>query len=113
MIETRVVDDFTREPADATLKFTVEGIDYEIDLTEENYNTFLTLVNPYVEAGRRVSGKRANPTRYAKVPEEPSGSDRRRELKKVREWANENGFEVSHLGRIPVEVQDAYDLANA
>jgi hypothetical protein len=34
-------------------------------------------------------------------------------LSQVRQWATENGYEVSSRGRIPANIVEAYEEANA
>ncbi|WP_439111984.1 Lsr2 family DNA-binding protein [Gordonia alkanivorans] len=34
------------------------------------------------------------------------------DTKAIREWARENGYDVSDRGRIPADVMDAYAAAN-
>jgi hypothetical protein len=102
------VDDLDGTPiedAGGTVRFSIDGANYEIDLSAANAEKLTEALEKYVSAGRRVrSGGSAAPAAGKK-------SDPQR-LKAIREWAAENGREVSSRGRIPVEVIDAYDAAN-
>src|SRR3954469_5415458 len=89
-------DDLTDEPADTTVNFSLDGGDYEIDLTDTNAEELRKVLGRYVEAGRKVGGKRRrrqSSSPFADV-----------DLKAVRAWAAAKGYEVSNRGRIPAAV---------
>ena len=88
-----------------TISFAFDGKEYTIDLSDENADAFREAVAPYVEAGHRVTGGKSKPAR--KFTSKSSG-----DTKAIREWARENGFEVSDRGRIPADVMEAYAAAN-
>lgn len=89
-----------------TIAFAFEGREYSIDLGEENAEAFRAAMAPYVEAAHRVGSARRKPGR--KGAPKTAGTD----TKAVREWAKENGWEVSDRGRIPADVMAAYAEAN-
>ena len=47
-------DDLTGGPADETVRFSVEGTDYEIDLSAKNAAAFRKQLAPFVEHARKV-----------------------------------------------------------
>lgn len=104
-----LVDDLDGTPIEdggGTVRFSIDGANYEIDLSAANADKLTDALEKYVSAGRRVrSGGSATPAAAGKK------SDPKR-LKAIREWAAENGHEVSSRGRIPTDVIDAYDAAN-
>ncbi|PPH10474.1 Lsr2 family protein [Rathayibacter sp. AY1G1] len=104
-----LVDDLDGSPIEdggGTVRFSIDGANYEIDLSEKNTAQLTQALEKYVSAGRRVrAGGSSTPTVSAKK------SDPQR-LKAIREWANENGHEVSNRGRISAEIVEAYDAAN-
>lgn len=105
------VDDLDGTPVDedgGTVRFSFDGVNYEIDLSTKNAEKFEKALAPYIEAGRKVRGGAASPA-GSSSPAKKSDPQR---LKAIREWANANGHEVSSRGRIPQEVVDAYDAAN-
>lgn len=56
LIETTLVDDLDGvSSADETLRFTVDGASYEIDLTTAHAEEFRAVLNLYVGAARRLS----------------------------------------------------------
>jgi hypothetical protein len=103
-----LVDDLDGSPIEdggGTVRFSIDGANYEIDLSEKNAATLTEALEKFVSAGRRVrSGSSSTPTAAKK-------SDPQR-LKAIREWAAENGHEVSSRGRVPADIVDAYDAAN-
>lgn len=101
-----LVDDVDGSEAAETVTFALDGKTYEIDLNEKNAEKFRDALAPWLGHARRVSGTPGRARRST------SGSSSKGNLKDVREWARENGFEVSERGRIPANVQDAYDAAH-
>jgi len=84
-----------------TIKFAVDGVSYEIDLSDKNAKKFRDAVDVFVASARksgRSTGTRSPGAR-------PSNKE---ELAAIRVWARENGLEVSDRGRISAEIQEAY-----
>ena len=95
-INVVLVDDITMEPASETVQFSMDGISYEIDLSEKNAKKFRAAVAPFMEHARP-----------AKRKSRPSNPDS--DVAKVRLWARENGMHVNERGRIPAVVMEAYN----
>ena len=89
------------------IEFSFDKKDYVIDLTDENAAAFREAMAPYLEAASKVTGARKKGARKASAPRS-SGQD----TKAIREWARNNGFDVSDRGRIPAEIVEAYAAAN-
>lgn len=90
-----------------SISFAFEGREYTIDLSDENAAQFREVMSPYIENGHRVTGARAKPARKAATRSTSSG-----DTKAIREWARENGHDVSDRGRIPADIMEAYAAAN-
>ena len=97
-VQVLLVDDIDGGKADETVQFGLDGVSYEIDLSQER-----------AEAAGRVRrlrrggppGRRARQRRAA-GPGEPAGSGRGDvDVGAVREWARANGHQVSDRGRVP------------
>lgn len=88
------------------MAFSFDGKDYEIDLGDDNAEAFREALAPYIDAGRKVTV--ANRKQPRKSPSKTSSKD----TKAIREWAKENGHNVSDRGRIPADVMAAYHEAN-
>ena len=91
------------------MEFAFDGSTYEIDLSDDNVDKFRESISDYVAAARKVSGRRTGTTGAPKAAPKRGNSE---ELAKVREWAKENGYEVSSRGRISTQVQEAYAAAH-
>lgn len=109
-VTVTLVDDFDGEgPADETVEFSIDGVSYEIDLSVRNAQKLRNEFKPWVEAGRRVGGRRRG------RPAGGSGRGRpgidREQSAAIREWARRNGHKVSTRGRIPAEVIEAFHAA--
>ena len=95
-----VTDDLDGSEGAETVSFAYQGVEYTIDLAEKNQAKLQKALTPYLQAGSRVAGRK----KTAGV----SSAPRRNDLSAVREWARENGHQVSERGRISAEVLDAY-----
>jgi hypothetical protein len=89
-----------------TVLFSLDGIAYEIDLTDDNAAALRDALAPYIAAGRRVS--------RAAAPAAPRARRRsgQQDYTAIRAWAKENGHEVSERGRVPAAVLEAYEAAH-
>ena len=107
---TQLIDDLDGSVIDddgETIRFALDGRDYEIDLSPANAQQLRAAFEPYIRAGRGVSGRATARPRGAR-----SSRSRGSDLAAVRAWANENGYTVGDRGRIPAHIQEAYDAAN-
>nr|HRD13160.1 Lsr2 family protein [Mycobacterium sp.] len=58
-VTVTLVDDFDGEgPADETVEFSIDGVNYEIDLSSKNAQKLRNDLKGWVEASRRVGGRR-------------------------------------------------------
>lgn len=99
-----LIDDLTGDKADETVSFALDGVAYEIDLSEGNAKKFRDEVGGWTEKARRVGGRRARGTSSARS----SANDSAR----IREWAREAGYEVPDRGRISGTIRTAYEEAH-
>lgn len=109
-VMTTYTDDLTGEASEeiSTHTLLVNGAGIEIDLTPENYEELLEKLSPYLNArgARRVRGGTAVKAKARKAS--PGSSD----PGQIRDWARENGYEVSTRGRVPANVREAYEAAH-
>ncbi|MFN2477954.1 MAG: Lsr2 family protein [Pseudonocardiaceae bacterium] len=109
-----LVDDLTGEAAEdiSTVEFAVDGITYELDLTDDNSAKLRDALAPYARAGRKISGRRRGGTRPGHIRSTGGGAGYNREtLKSIRAWARNNGHSVSDRGRLSAEVLQAWQTA--
>lgn len=109
-VTVTLVDDFDGEgPADETVEFSIDGVSYEIDLSARNAKKIRDDLKQWVDAGRRVGGRRRG--RPGTPGRGGRGSIDREQSAAIREWARRNGHKVSTRGRIPAEVIEAFHAA--
>src|SRR6185436_9462374 len=108
---TTLIDDLDGKKADRTVEFSLDCINYTIDLSEANAGKLRKALDPYINAGTRLGRGSAGriPVRRT-APSRTAGS--RDENRSIREWAVANGHQISERGRIPQSVTDAYRAAN-
>jgi hypothetical protein len=113
-VAQRVVltDDLDGSEATQTLQYTIDGQEYEIDLSEENVQRFHQALEPFVSNSREVQ-RQTIPTRRGRGDgrRRSSGSGRD-DIAQIRAWAESQGMDVSARGRIKKEIVDAYDQAH-
>jgi hypothetical protein len=98
-IQTLYVDDIDGSDAKGTVRFGLDGTEYEIDLNAEHAQALRDAVARYVKAARRVGGAARRPSRAGRRAS-ASGLN----TTEVREWAKAQGIEVKDRGRIPAEL---------
>src|SRR5450755_3529262 len=96
---TYKVDDVDGSESEVgTVEFSLDGTNYEIDLGGANADRLREKLARYVDAGTRVTPQKTRQAKRAArpVPERTS----RDQTQAIREWAKQNGYEVSMRGRI-------------
>ncbi|UNX55266.1 Lsr2 family protein [Georgenia sp. TF02-10] len=113
-VQVTLIDDTDGTEAVDTVSFGLDGVSYEIDLSEENAQALRDALAPYVANARRETGRRRSRTPRGGGAGGAGGRGRPvSDAGKIREWARANGYEVSERGRISADVREAYELANA
>lgn len=107
-VQVILVDDVTGGEATETVEFALDGVTYEIDLSDENSAKLREDLAPWIGQARRAGGRRQTRRRAGSS----SAAGRSEDLAKVREWGRENGYKVSSRGRVSQELQDAYAAAH-
>jgi hypothetical protein len=105
-VEVVLIDDIDGGEAAETVTFALDGVSYEIDLSEKNAKKLRGDLATWTGHARRGGSTRATSRRRG------SSSSKRSDLAAVRQWARANGHKVSDRGRISAEVQAAYDKAH-
>jgi hypothetical protein len=104
-IQTIFVDDLDGSEAVGTVRFGVDGADYEIDLSAAHARALAEALQKYIAAGRKVSnGPVRRPGRSRRATSGPDSAA-------VRAWAKSHGIKVSDRGRIPTEVIAKFNAA--
>ena len=98
-IQTLFIDDIDGSEAEGTVRFALDGAEYEIDLNAKHAEELRKTLSRYVEAARRSSGTARRPARSGRRTA-ASGLN----TTEVREWAKAQGIEVKDRGRVPAEL---------
>jgi hypothetical protein len=104
-VEVQLVDDTDGSEGAVTVAFGLEGVSYEIDLSEENDTALRVSLAPYIKHARKTS--------TATARQRPSGKarrGRRADTKRAREWLIARGYGdgLKDRGRIPVLLHEKY-----
>jgi hypothetical protein len=108
-VQVELVDDLNGDVAQETVRFGVDGTEYEIDLTTENAEKLRSTLSEYVDkarkarAGRKQSGQQSASASTTK--------SKREDTQAIRQWAQDNGHNPSSRGRITQSIIDAYNEA--
>jgi hypothetical protein len=107
-IQAYFIDDLDGSEADGTVRFGLDGAEYEIDLSTVHAKELRDTLAPYTQAARR--GPSAGARRGRRERNAPADRPNSTE---VRSWAREQGIEVKDRGRIPAEVVAQFRAASS
>ncbi|QFG69237.1 histone-like nucleoid-structuring protein Lsr2 [Ornithinimicrobium pratense] len=110
-VQTILVDDI--EGTDITdggqtVQFAIDGVSYEIDLSDENGAKMRETFKLYTDHARRVARRRQS----APARGTTTARTDKAQLDAIRRWARDNGHQVSDRGRIRKEIVDAFEAAH-
>jgi hypothetical protein len=105
-VQTLFIDDIDGGEAEGTVRFGLDGTDYEIDLNAKHTEELREALATYVTHARRVGSPGR---RVARGRRGATGID----TAKVREWAKDNGYAIKNRGRVPADVLVKYQAATA
>jgi Lsr2 len=114
-VQVLLVDDLDGGTADETVTFSLDGVAYEIDLTADHAAELRESFSRWVGHARRTgsgSGSRGGRQARGSGQSRRSGASSSGEATAIREWARQNGHEVSERGRISADVRAAYEAAH-
>src|SRR5579863_6816013 len=102
-IQTLLIDDIDGGEAVGTVRFGLDGTEYEIDLSAAHSDELRKALGQYLAHARRTGTARsATRTRRGSPAVDTA---------KVREWAKGQGIEVKDRGRVPADVVEQYKTA--
>lgn len=104
MAQTRIIeilDDFDGTPEATPHTFSLDGVTYDIDLSESNFRNLADGLGPFIAAARKTKGQGSRPSTK-------QHQATREDLSRIRAWANSNGYQVAPRGRVRQEIIDAY-----
>jgi hypothetical protein len=104
-VQVSFVDDLDGSEAEGTVRFGLDGTEYEIDLSAGHAAALRDALGTYVEharkAGSGTAGRR--PSRSPRRPQQDTTA--------VREWAKSQGLEVAGRGRVSADILAKYHEA--
>ncbi|WP_344856709.1 Lsr2 family protein [Planomonospora alba] len=106
-IQEILIDDLDGGEANETVSFAIDGISYEIDLSDVNAKKLRDSLAPFTASARRAGSaaprrRRAGGTRA--LSREKSAD--------IRAWAKARGMNVSERGRIASTIVQEYEAAH-
>jgi hypothetical protein len=101
-IQTLFIDDIDGGEADGTVRFGLDGTEYEIDLSSRHNDELRAALGTYVSHARKLSGTARRAT--TRAGRKPSSID----TVAVRSWARENGYDIKDRGRVPADLVTKY-----
>ncbi|MGN9778515.1 histone-like nucleoid-structuring protein Lsr2 [Micromonospora sp. H33] len=103
----KLVDDLDGGDADETVKFALDGVQYEIDLSSVNAEKLRDVFATYIAHGTKVG--RGGVVVGGRAARGRGGATADREQNRaIRAWAKKAGKDISDRGRIPQEIVDEY-----
>lgn len=105
---TKMVDDLDGSQADRTIKFSIDGAHYTIDLSDENVARFREVFAPYIANGRRVTSRKSS----RRSSSASTGRAQRQKTAEIRAWAIKKGYTSSTRGRLGPTIIEAYEAAH-
>ena len=104
-IQTLFIDDIDGGEAEGTVRFGLDGAEYEIDLSSKHNEELRAALGTYVAHARKLGGTMRRSV--ARSGRKPSAVD----TVAVRAWARENGFDIKERGRVPADLVAKYQAA--
>jgi hypothetical protein len=101
-----ITDDLDGSTNAKEVSFSLNGRSWVIDLSAKNRAALEKALKPYIAKGTE-QGRRSNRGKAVRSSSRAS----RTNLTAVREWAKNNGHQVSDRGRISADVLKAYEAA--
>lgn len=90
-------------------RFSLDGTPYEVDLCDEHAGELHDVLSPYLAAARRKGGTTGT-TRRGRGRR--GGARPQQSTQEIREWARQQGHDVSDRGRIPARLIEEFAAAH-
>jgi hypothetical protein len=99
-VQTLYVDDIDGSEAEGTVRFALDGTDYEIDLSAAHSQALRNSLQTFIAHARKVGGAR----RTTRGRRSTTATD----TTAVRAWARGQGIDIKERGRVPADVVARY-----
>ena len=107
-VQTLFIDDIDGGEAEGTVRFALDGTEYEIDLNAQHTEELRSAIGKYVTHARKVGTVRRG-GRGAGRGGRGTGSTLN--TTEIRNWAREQGYDIKDRGRVPADVVAKYQAA--
>jgi len=108
-IQTLFIDDIDGGAAEGTVRFALDGTEYEIDLNAKHTEELRSALGKYVTHARKVGGSARRAGRTAGRASRGAGSSLN--TTEIRNWAREQGYDIKDRGRVPADLVAKYQAA--
>ena len=102
-IQTLFVDDIDGSEAEGTVRFVLDGTEYEIDLSAAHSSELRDSMKKYIANARKADSTRRS-ARGSGGKAAGSGID----TTAIRAWAKGQGIEIKDRGRVPANIVAQY-----
>lgn len=107
-VQTLFIDDIDGGEAEGTVRFALDGTEYEIDLNAQHTEELRSAIGKYVTHARKVSPASRRGGRGAG---RSRGAGSQLNTTEIRNWAREQGYDIKDRGRVPADVVAKYQAA--
>jgi hypothetical protein len=104
-VQTLFIDDLDGSEAAGTVRFGLDGTQYEIDLNPAHTDELHGILQHYIAHARRAGHTARHASRGNRRTN--NGAD----TAKIREWARAQGIDIKERGRVPANVIEKYQAA--
>jgi hypothetical protein len=101
-IQTLYIDDIDGSEAEGTVRFGLDGTDYEIDLSAAHSQALRESLQRFITHARKTGGRPAARGRRGAAAIDTTA---------VRAWAREQGIDIKERGRVPADIVARYRQA--
>ena len=106
-VQVQLLDDIDGSPAEETMSFGLDGMNYEIDLNAKHAEKLRGALAKFVSNSRRIGRGHVVSTPRGRTSGAPARPDRAQN-QAIRDWAKSKGIDVSDRGRIPTTIVEQY-----
>ena len=98
--------------SDKAVELSYGGVDFRTDLCRDHAAELNAALDPFLSVAERVDTRRRSTATAARPADGQVRRPTRRDpiqVGAIRTWARANGYDISDRGRIPREVEEAYN----
>ena len=111
--QTLIIDDLSGDTGARTRRFSLDGTDYEIDLTDASFRELKDALKPFIKAGRTSGGAAPRATRAPARRRGRAAAKAPSDAALVRAWARSKGMQVTERGRVAPDLRAAWEAAGS